>query len=171
VLVDKIFTDIFESNGNNSNNTQRTGVSIKVGEISKEKINEAIHVDKVASITPAIANLRRITINWNHNKIIHLLVEVNNSILKGLIDIGVSMFIIVTNVIRELGIMHLVTSSKSYKIALGVVMQSMGKISELLIRVEEMLCKMDFMVVDTYGYDVLLSLDFLIKTRVIVNIE
>jgi len=47
----------------------------------------------------------------------------------------------------------------------------MGKINELPVHVGEIFCKMDFMVVDTYGYDVLLGLDFLIKIGVIVNIE
>jgi hypothetical protein len=46
----------------------------------------------------------------------------------------------------------------------------MGKINELPVH-GEIFCKMDFMVVDTYGYDVLLGLDFLIKIGVIVNIE
>ncbi len=81
------------------------------------------------------------------------------------------MFIIVANVVKVLGIMHLVTCLKSYKIALGVMIQTMDRINELLVHVGEVLCKMDFMVVDTYGYDVMLSLDFLIMIREIVNIE
>jgi hypothetical protein len=39
----------------------------------------------------------------------------NNHIIQGLIDIGASMSIIVINVVKELGIMHLVASLKSYK--------------------------------------------------------
>jgi predicted aspartyl protease len=45
----------------------------------------------------------------------------NNHIIQGLIDIGASMLIITINVVRELGIMHLVVSLKSYKIAFRVV--------------------------------------------------
>jgi len=82
--------------------------------LARKKIDEAIHADKVASVTLAVLGLRKININRNHNKIIHLLVEVNNSILQRLIDTEVSMLIIVTNVVGELGIMHLVTSLKSY---------------------------------------------------------
>jgi hypothetical protein len=47
----------------------------------------------------------------------------------------------------------------------------MGTISELLVHVGEVLCKIDFMVVDIDGYDVLLGLDFLIKIGVVVDIE
>jgi hypothetical protein len=61
--------------------------------------------------------------------------------------------------------------SRSYKIALGVVTQVMGKINKLLVCVGEMVCKMDFVVVDISGYDILLSLDFLINIRGVVNIE
>jgi hypothetical protein len=42
---------------------------------------------------------------------------------------------------------------------LGMVIQSMGKFNELLICVGEVICRMDFMVVDTYEYDVLLGFD------------
>ncbi len=67
--------------------------------------------------------------------------------------------------------MHEVMGSRSYKIALGVVTQVMGKINKLLVCVGEMVCKMDFVVVDISGYDILLSLDFLINIRGVVNIE
>jgi hypothetical protein len=97
--------------------------------------------------------------------------EVNKSILEGLIDTRASILTIVANVVKELGIMHLVTSSKSYKIALRVVIHAMGTISELSVRVGEVLCKIDFMVVDIDGYNVLQGLDFLIRIEVVVDIE
>jgi hypothetical protein len=95
----------------------------------------------------------------------------NNYIIEGLIDTRASMSVITTNVVRELGIMHEVMGSKYYKIALGVVTQVMGEINKLSIRVGKMVCKMNFAVVDTDGYDVLLSLDFLINIGGVVDIE
>jgi hypothetical protein len=47
----------------------------------------------------------------------------------------------------------------------------MGTIGELLVHMGKVLCKIDFMVVDTNGYDVLLGLDLLIKIGVVVDIE
>jgi predicted aspartyl protease len=46
-----------------------------------------------------------------------LLVEINNYVIEGLVDIGASMFIMVVAVIRELGMMHLVIGSEIYKTA------------------------------------------------------
>jgi predicted aspartyl protease len=42
--------------------------------------------------------------------------------VEGLVDTGATMLVMVANVMRELGIMHLVIGSKSYKIAFGMVM-------------------------------------------------
>jgi hypothetical protein len=41
----------------------------------------------------------------------HLLVKLNNHIIQGLVDTGASTLIIAINVVRELGIMHLVARS------------------------------------------------------------
>jgi hypothetical protein len=60
-------------------------------------------------------SLRKISINRTHTKTIHILVEMNNHIIWGLVDIGVSMFIIVANVVRKLKLIHLVVNLKSYK--------------------------------------------------------
>jgi hypothetical protein len=57
----------------------------------------------MASIVP---NLRNININRTYSKTIHLLVEMNNHIIEGLVDSGASMSIIIVSVFRELGIMH-----------------------------------------------------------------
>jgi hypothetical protein len=45
----------------------------------------------------------------------------NNHIIEGLVDTGVSMSVIVDSVVKELSIMHLVIGLESYKIAPGVV--------------------------------------------------
>jgi len=48
-------------------------------------------------------------------------VEINNYVVEGLVDIRASMSMMAITMVRELGIMHLVTGSTTYKIALGVV--------------------------------------------------
>lgn len=59
------------------------------------------------------------------------------------------MFIMATSVVQELGIMHLVTSSKFYKIILGVVTQPLGKVNEICTRVGKIYCFVTFMIIDT----------------------
>jgi len=59
--------------------------------------------------------------NSQRSKSLHLLMEINNNISKGLVDTKASMFVLITSMVKELGIMHLVLKSKSYKIASGVV--------------------------------------------------
>ncbi len=81
------------------------------------------------------------------------------------------MLIIVVNVVRKLGIMHLVIKSKSCETASQVVTQAMGRISDLLVHVGEVVCKMDFMVMDNDWWDLLFKLDFLIKIGVVVDNE
>ncbi len=53
-----------------------------------------------------IPNLRNVNINKTCSKTIHLLVEMNNHIIEGLVDSGASMSIIIVGMLRELGIMH-----------------------------------------------------------------
>jgi predicted aspartyl protease len=69
----------------------------------------------MVSTTPT---LRRICINKTcRSKTFHLLMEINNYVVEGLVDTGVSMFVMATAVVRELGIMHLVARSETYKTA------------------------------------------------------
>jgi predicted aspartyl protease len=42
-------------------------------------------------------------------------VEVNNYLVEGLVDTGASMSVMAAAVVRELGLMHLVSRSKTYK--------------------------------------------------------
>jgi hypothetical protein len=74
-------------------------------------------------------------------------------------------------VVRELGMMHLVTGSETYKTASGVITQALDRIDEVPVKVEGVQCSMTFMVVDTDSYDVLLGLDFFIKIGAIVDVE
>lgn len=47
----------------------------------------------------------------------------------------------------------------------------MVRIVEVLVHLGKVLCNMDFMVVDTNGYDVLLGLDCLTKSGAVVDVE
>jgi hypothetical protein len=60
------------------------------------------------SVLSAAPTLRRICINKTHSsKTLHLLVEINNYVVEGLVNIGTSMSVMVVAVVKELGIMHL----------------------------------------------------------------
>jgi len=120
----------------------------------------------------AVPALRRVCINKSHrSKTLHLLVEVNNYVVEGLVDTGASMTVMAAAVVRELGMMHLVTGSETYKTASGVITQALGMIDEVPVKVGGVQCAMTFMVVDTDSYDVLLGLDFLMKIGAIVDVE
>jgi predicted aspartyl protease len=57
----------------------------------------------------AIPTFMKICINKMHqNKTLHLLVEINNYVVEGLVDTGASVSVMAVAVIRKLGIMHLV---------------------------------------------------------------
>jgi hypothetical protein len=100
-----------------------------------------------------------------------LSIEINGYLIEGLVDIGASMSVMAAAVVRKLGVMHLISGSKTYKTASGVVTQAMGRIDEVLVKARKVQCAMTFMVVDTDSYDVLLGLDFLIKIGAIVDVE
>ncbi len=97
--------------------------------------------------------------------------EINNYVVEGFVDIGAPMSVMAAAVVRELGIMHLVAGSKTYKTRSGVVTQALGRIDEVPVKVGGVQCTVTFMVVDTDNYDVLLGLDFLIKIQAIVDVE
>ncbi len=116
--------------------------------------------------------MRRICINKTHkSKTLHLMVEINGYLIEGLVDTGASMSVMAAVVVKELGMMHMVSGSETYKTASGVVTQAMGRIDEVLVKTGGVQCTMTYMVVDTDSYDVLLGLDFLIKIGAIVDVE
>ncbi len=122
--------------------------------------------DQVSVISPVLA-IRRICVNkTNRSKTLHLPVEINRYVVKGLVDIGASMSVMAAAVVRELGMMHLIAGSETYKTA-----QALGWIDEVPIKVGGVQCTMTFMVVDIDNYDVLLGLDFLMKIGAIVDVE
>jgi hypothetical protein len=51
----------------------------------------------------------------NHRKTLHLVVEINQTLLEGLVDTNMSMSIMAISVVRELGIMHLVLGHETFK--------------------------------------------------------
>ncbi len=88
------------------------------------------------SIVSVVPTLRKICINKTHrSKTLHLLVEINNYIVKGLVDTRASMSVMAAAVVRELGMMHLVTGSETYKTASGVITQALGRIDEIPVKV------------------------------------
>ncbi len=64
----------------------------------------------------------------------HLSVEINGYLIEGLVDIGVSMSVMAAAVVREMGMMHLVSGSETYKTASGMVTQAMGRIDEMSVK-------------------------------------
>jgi hypothetical protein len=123
------------------------------------------------SMVSAPTAVWRICINNTHrSKTLHLLVEINNYVDEGFVDTRVPMLVMAAVVIQELGIMHLLTSSKTYKTASGVT-QAMGWIDKVPVKVGDVQCNMTFMVVGTDSYDILLGLDFLIKIGAIVDVD
>jgi predicted aspartyl protease len=135
---------------------------------------DAKAIDNQVFIVSAAPTLKRICITKMHkNKTLHLLVEINNYVVEGLVDTRTSMSIMVVAMVRELGIMHLVTEFETYKTTSRVVTQAMGRIDEIHVKVQVggVQCTMTFMVMDIDSYDVLFGLDFLIKIGAIVDVE
>jgi predicted aspartyl protease len=88
------------------------------------------------SMVSAAPTLRRICINKTHrSKTLHLLVEINSYLVEGFVNTGASMSVMAATVVRELGLMHLVSGSETYKTASGVITQALGRIDEVLVKV------------------------------------
>jgi hypothetical protein len=81
------------------------------------------------------------------------------------------MLVLAVVVVRELGMMHLVTRNESYKTTSGVITRAFGQVDDVQVKIGGIQCAMTFMVVDTDGYDVLLGLDFLMKIGAVVDVE
>jgi hypothetical protein len=79
-------------------------------------------MDNQVSMVFVVLVLKKICINKTHwSKTLHLLVEINNYVVEGLVDIGASMYVVATIVVRGLGIMHFVIGYKTYKTTSRVV--------------------------------------------------
>jgi len=75
------------------------------------------------------------------------------------------------NIVRELGIMHLVSGHETYKTISKNVTIALGRLDDICVCVCNVVCNMVLLVVDTNTYDLLLGLDFLIKIGVVVDVE
>jgi len=136
------------------------------------KKKDAEAANNQVSMVSVAPTLRRIYINKTHrSKTLHLSVEVNGYLVEGLLDTGASMSVMAVVVVRELGLMHLVSGFETYKTSSGIVTQALGRIDEVPVKVGGVQCTMTFMVVDMDNYDVLLGLDLLIKIGAIVDVE
>ncbi len=90
--------------------------------------------------------IRQVCINkTNHSKTLHLLVKINWTLIESLVDIGASMLVMATNVVRELGIMHLVLGHETYKITSGTIIQTLGRITNVLVTVGKVVYQMIFL--------------------------
>jgi hypothetical protein len=65
----------------------------------------------------------------------HLLIEIGNNFFEGLVDTRAFMSMMFAMLVQELGIMHLVSKSKSYKTASKVVIQALSEILKLPMKV------------------------------------
>jgi len=89
------------------------------------------------SVVFTLPSLRKICVNKMHrSKTLHLLVEISNYVVEGLVDIGASMSVLATAVVRELGIMHLVTRNESYKTASRVITRALGRVDEIQVKIK-----------------------------------
>jgi len=84
------------------------------------------------SMVSALPSLRKICVNKTHrSKTLHLPVEISNYVVEGLVDTGASMFVLAVVIVRDLGMMHLVTGNESYKTASGVIIWALGRVDEI----------------------------------------
>jgi hypothetical protein len=131
--------------------------------LARRKKDAELGSDQVSIVSPVPA-IRRICVNkTSRSKTLHLPVEINRYIIEGFVDTGASMSVMAAAVVREMGMMHSVVRSESYKIASGVVTQALGWIDEVVVGVGG--------VHYTDSYDVLLGLDFLMKIGAVVDVE
>ncbi len=77
----------------------------------------------------------------------------------------------VVGIVQKLGIMHLVLNNENYKMASGIITRTLGRITDLPIKVGNIQCSMVFLIVDIDSYNILLGFDFLMKIETIVDVE
>jgi hypothetical protein len=139
--------------------------------LARRKKDAEIVNDQVFMVS-SVPVIRRICVNKiNRSKTLHLPVEINIYVIEGLVDTRASMSVMAVAMVKEMGMMHLVAGSETYKTASGVITQALGRIDEVPIGVGGVQCTMTFMVVDTDSYNVLLGLDFLMKIGAILDVE
>ncbi len=139
--------------------------------LTRRKKDEKNGRNHVATINKTLI-VKRISVNKTYRgKTMHLLVEINNGVIEGLVDIGVSMSVMVVSIIRKLGIMHLVSGDETYKTTSGTITIVLGRLDDTPVHVGNVVCNIVFLVVDIDTCDLLLSLNFFMKIGVVVNVE
>ncbi len=89
-------------------------------------------IENQVSVVSALPSLRKICVNKTHrSKTLHLHLEISNCLVEGLVDTGASMSVLAAAVVRELGMMHLVTGNESYKTTSGVITRALGRVDEI----------------------------------------
>jgi predicted aspartyl protease len=102
---------------------------------AKGQINQVVTIHSTHAI-------RKVSVNKTHrNKTLHLAIEINQAMIEGLVDTRACMSVMATNVVRELGIMHLVVGHETYKMAFGIVTHALGRIIELPVKVGGIMCQ------------------------------
>jgi len=87
-------------------------------------------------------NIKRVCINKiNHSKTLHLVVEINQALVEGLVDTRALMLVMAANVVKEFGIMDLVSRHETYKIISSIITQALGKITNISVTVGKVVCQ------------------------------
>jgi hypothetical protein len=102
-----------------------------------EEIQQVIHI----VVVPVVPTIKRMNINRNHRgKTLHLTYEVHSGLIEGLVDTSASMLVMVTTIVRELGIMHLVSGNESYKTTSGTITKALGRVTNIFMKVGNVQC-------------------------------
>jgi len=89
--------------------------------VARKKKDAEIESTQVSMVS-AVPILRRICVNKTHrSKTLHLSVEMNDCLIEGLVDTGASMSVMAAAMVREMGMMHLISGSETYKTTSGMV--------------------------------------------------
>ncbi len=81
----------------------------------RKKDSEA--TENQVSMVSTVPTLRKICINKTHwSKLLHLLMEINNYVVEGLVDTRAFMSVMVTDVVKKLGIMHFLNYKFGYRV-------------------------------------------------------
>ncbi len=129
--------------------------------LARRKTDEETGKNQVVTINNTHV-VRRISMNKIYQrKTMHLPMEINNGVIEGLVDTNASILVMAAIIVRELGIMHLVSGHETYKTIVGTITTALGRLDDIAMCVSNVVCNMVFLVVDIDTYDLMLGLDFL----------
>lgn len=58
----------------------------------------------------------------------------HNGLIRGLVDIGAFMLVMVATIVWELKIMHMVSRNESYKTTSSTIIKALGRIINILVK-------------------------------------